>query len=48
VEEIPISRAAKMTIQLLTDKGLFENYENSDKVLKDYLLVEIRKPDLDQ
>ena len=32
VEEILIQRAVKTTIQILYDKGLFDNYANSDKV----------------
>ena len=37
VEEILIQRAVKTTIQILYDKGLFDNYANSDKVLEDFL-----------
>ena len=33
VEEILIQRAVKTTIQILYDKGLFDNYANADKVL---------------
>ena len=32
VEEILIQRAVKTTIQILYDKGLFDNYPNADKV----------------
>ena len=32
VEEILIQRAVKTTIQILYDKGLFDNYANADKV----------------
>ena len=38
VEEILIQRAVKTTIQLLYDKGLFDNYANADKVLEDFFL----------
>ena len=37
VEEILIQRAVKTTIQILYDKGLFDNYANADKVLEDFL-----------
>ena len=33
VEEILIRRAVKTTIQILYDKGLFDNYANADKIL---------------
>ena len=32
VEEILVQRAVKTTIQVLYDKGLFDNYANADKV----------------
>ena len=32
VEEILVQRALKTTIQILYDKGLFDNYANADKV----------------
>ena len=38
VEEILIQRAVKTTIQILYDKGLFDNYANADKVLEDFYL----------
>ena len=38
VEDILIQRAVKTTIQILYDKGLFDNYANADKVLEDFLL----------
>ena len=37
VEEILVQRAVKTTIQILYDKGLFDNYANADKVLEDVL-----------
>ena len=46
-----IERAVRTTIQILYDKGLFDNYANADQALKDYLLVEVndrRRPDLEQ
>ena len=46
VEEILIQRAVKTTIQILYDKGLFDNYDNADKVLEDFLLTTRRRGDL--
>ena len=46
VEDILIQRAVKMTIQILYDKGLFDNYANADKVLEDFLFVTRRRGDL--
>ena len=39
VEDILIQRAVKTTIQILYDKGLFDNYQNADKVLEDFLFT---------
>ena len=36
VEDILIQRAVKTTIQVLYDKGLFDNYANADKILEDF------------
>ena len=47
VEEILIQRAVKTTIQILYDKGLFDNYANADKVLEDFLFTSRRRGDLD-
>ena len=46
VEEILIQRAVKMTVQVLYDKGLFDNFQNADKVLEDFLFVTRRRVDL--
>ena len=46
VEEVLIQRAVKTTIQILYDKGLFDNYQNADKVLEDFLFVKRRRGDL--
>ena len=46
VEEILIQRAVKTTIQILYDKGLFDNYANGDKVLEDFLFTTRRRGDL--
>ena len=48
VDEILIQRAVKTTIQILYDKGLFDNYANADKVLEDFLFVTRRRVDLDE
>ena len=39
VEDILIQRAVKTTIQILYDKGLFDNFQNADKVLEDFLFT---------
>ena len=36
VEDILIQRAVKTTMQILYDKGLFDNYANADKILEDF------------
>ena len=48
VEDILIQRAVKTTIQILYDKGLFDNYANADKVLEDFLFVKRRRGDLSE
>ena len=48
VEDILIQRAVKTTIQILYDKGLFDNYANADKVLEDFLFPTRRRGDLDE
>ena len=48
VEEILIQRAVKTTIQILYDKGLFDKYDNADKVLEDFLFVTRRRGDLSE
>ena len=47
VEDISIQRAVKTTIQILYDKGLFDNYDNADKVLEDFLFTTRRRGDLE-
>ena len=47
VDEILIQRAVKTTIQILYDKGLFDNFQNADKVLEDFLFTTRRRPDLE-
>ena len=48
VEDILVQRAVKTTIQILYDKGLFDNYQNADKVLEDFLFVTRRRGDLSE
>ena len=48
VEDISVQRAVKTTIQILYDRGLFDNYANADKVLKDFLFVTRRRGDLSE
>ena len=43
VEDILIQRAVKTTIQILHDKGLFDNYANADKVLEDFFVYNKEK-----
>ena len=38
VEEISIQQPVKTTIQILYDKGLFYNFANTEKVLKDFFV----------
>ena len=47
VEEILVQRAVKTTIQILYDKGFFDNFQNADKVLEDFLFTTRRRPDLE-
>ena len=48
VEEILIQRAGKTTIQILYDKGLFDNFQNAEEVLKDFLFTTRRREDLSE
>ena len=48
VEEIIVQRAVKTTIKILYDKGLFDNYDNADKVLEDFLFTTRRRGDLSE
>ena len=48
VEEILIQRALKTTIQILYDKGLFDNIQNVDQVLEDFLFTTRRRGDLSE
>ena len=48
LEEILIQRAVKTTIQILYDKSLFDNFQNADKVLEDFLFTTRRRGDLSE
>ena len=48
VEDILIQRAVKTTIQIFYDRGLFDNYQNADKVLEDFLFTTRRRGDLSE
>ena len=48
VEEILVQRAVKTTIQILYDKGLFDNYANADKILEDFLFTRRHRDDLSE
>ena len=45
VEDILIHIAVKTTIQILYDKGLFDNFQNADTVLEDFLFTTRRRGD---
>ena len=47
IEEILIQRAVKTTKQLLYDKGLFDKFQNADKILEDFLFKTRRRADLE-
>ena len=47
VEDILIQRVVKTTIQILYDRGLFDNFQNAEEVLKDFLFTTRRRPDLE-
>ena len=47
VEDILIQRAVKTTVQILYDKGLFDNFQYADEVLEDFLFTSRRRGDLE-
>ena len=47
-EDNLFQRALKTTLQILYDKGLFDNYANADKVLEDFLFTTRRREDLSE
>ena len=48
VEDILIQRVVKTTVQILYDKGLFDKFQNADKVLENFLITTRRRPDLSE
>ena len=48
VEDILVQRAVKTTIQILYDKGLFDTFQNADKILEEFLFTTRRRPDLSE
>ena len=48
VEETLIQRAVQTTIQILYDKGLFDIFQNGNKVLKDLFFTTRQRPDLEE
>ena len=48
VEDILIQRAVKTTIQILYDRGLFDSFQNADKVLEEFLYTTRRRSDLSE
>ena len=48
VEDNLIQRVVKMTIQILYDKCLFDNFQNADKVIEEFLLTTRRRGDLEE
>ena len=48
VEDILIQRSVKTTIQILYDKGFFDNFQNADKVLEEFLFKTRRRGDLSE
>ena len=48
VEDFLIQRAVKTTMQILYDKGVFDNFQNADKVLEELLFTTRRREDLSE
>ena len=48
IEDILIERAVKTTIQILYNRGLFDNFQNAEEVLKDFLFTTRRRLDLEK
>ena len=48
VGEVLNQKYVKTTIQILYDKGLLDKYQNTDKVLRDFLFITRRKFDLSE
>ena len=48
VEDILVQRAIEKTIQILFDKGLFDNFANADNVLEAFLFTTRGRGDLEE
>ena len=48
IQDNLIERAVKTTIQILYEKGLFDNFQNADTVLQDFIFVTRRRGDLSE
>ena len=48
IEDLLIQRAVKTTILILYDKGLFDKFQNADKVFEEFLFTTRRRPDLSE
>ena len=48
VEDILIQRAVKTTIQILYDRGIFDKFQNADKILEDFIFTTRLRPDLSE
>ena len=48
VEDALNERAVKTTKQIINDKGCFDEYDNANDVLKDFLFVGTRRPDSEE
>ena len=48
VLDVLIQKAVRTTIQILYNKGLFDNYSNADKYLEDFLYTTRRRGDLSE
>ena len=48
IGKIWIQRAVKTTIEKIYDKGLFDNFYNAEKVLKNFLFAKRRRSDLEK
>ena len=48
VQEVLIQKAVKMTMQILYDKVLFDNYNHANDVIKNFLFVVRRRLDLEE
>ena len=48
LEDILFQRAVKTTIQILYEKGLFDKFQNADKILEDFLFTTRKRGDLSE